>query len=94
MERQKGLGVADNAEWIAPALIAFAAGWYFGGKNAETNTEPVYGKDYGLPVNCRAYVQTSIDGFRNGDYSASETMAGLERNCGANGATWGADEDE
>lgn len=84
---------SDEGAWIWAALLAFAAGWYFGGKSAETNSEAVYGKESGLPVNCRAYVQTSIDGFRSGEFTAIETMNGLERNCGALGHTWGVDED-
>ena len=54
----------------------------------DDNDKAVYGQEYALPVNCRAYVQASIDGFRNHQYTAEETMVGLERNCGANGAAW------
>ena len=54
----------------------------------DDNDKPVYGKDSGLPVNCRAYIQTSIDGYRRGEYTAEEAMSGLERNCGLNGQVW------
>lgn len=54
----------------------------------DDNAKPVYGKDGGFPVNCRAYVQVAIDGYRNKEYTADQAMAGLERNCGANGKAW------
>lgn len=55
---------------------------------SDDNVAPVYGKDSGLPVNCRAFVQFAIDEYRAGKYSADSTMAALERNCGANGWSW------
>ena len=58
-----------------------------GGCAEDDNSAPVYGKT-GLPVNCRAYVQTAIDSYRAKKYTAEETMAGLERNCGADGYSW------
>lgn len=54
----------------------------------DDNDKAVYGKDSGLPVNCRAYVQVAINGYRSGTYNASDTMNGIERNCGANGQIW------
>lgn len=68
------------------SIIIFAA--IVSGCAKDDNATAVYGKDYGLPVNCRAYVQVSIDGFRSKAYTAEEAFAGLERNCGANGAAW------
>jgi hypothetical protein len=53
-----------------------------------SNAKTEFGKESGLPSNCRAYVQSSIDGYRAHNYSAEETMAGLERNCGENGTLW------
>ena len=55
---------------------------------SDDNTTPVYGKESGLPVNCRAFVQFAIDEYRAGKYTADDTMSGLERNCGANGHSW------
>lgn len=55
---------------------------------SDPNEKPIYGKT-GLPANCRAYVQTAIDGYRSHQYTADEAMNGLERNCGAYGHTWG-----
>lgn len=54
----------------------------------DDNDQAVYGKESGLPVNCRAYVQATIDGYRSKIYSANDSMNGLERNCGINGASW------
>lgn len=54
----------------------------------DPNAKPKYG-DTGLPVNCRAYVQAVVDGFRSRQYNAEQSMAGLERNCGLNGSAWG-----
>jgi hypothetical protein len=54
----------------------------------DPNSKAIYGEESGLPKNCRAYVQVSIDGYRNKKYTADEVMVGLERNCGANGQLW------
>jgi len=58
------------------------------GNIGDDNDTPVYGKQSGLPVNCRAYVQVSIDDYRAGKFSADDLVAGLERNCGVNGQIW------
>ena len=55
----------------------------------DPNAKPVYSETSGLPVNCRAYVQVAVDAYRAKKYTAEETMAGLERNCGAHGHAWG-----
>jgi hypothetical protein len=60
--------------------------------NGDPNAKPIYGKETGLPVNCRAYVQAVVDGYRSKRYDADDSMAGLERNCGANGRIWGLTE--
>lgn len=31
----------------------------------DPNSEPKYGKSFGLPENCRAYVQAAIDNYRD-----------------------------
>lgn len=54
----------------------------------DDNDEPIYGKNSGRPVNCRAYVQVAIEEYRMHKYSADDAMAGLERNCGVNGQIW------
>jgi hypothetical protein len=55
---------------------------------SDDNAAPVYGKESGLPLNCRAFVQFAIDEYRAGKYSANDTFSALERNCGANGWSW------
>lgn len=61
------------------------------GCTRDDNASPKFGKETGLPANCRAYVQFAIDSYRQGKYTVNETMTGLERNCGANGSTWKSD---
>lgn len=68
---------------LLAAVVAALAGCV-----QDDNVTPTYGKVTGLPVNCRAYVQVVIDGYRSGKYSADESFSGLERNCGANGMAW------
>lgn len=59
------------------------------GCDAQTdNSKPVYGMGTGFPANCRAYVQQSIDSYRSKQFTAEESMAGLERNCGIQGTLW------
>lgn len=55
---------------------------------SDPNARPAFGKETGLPANCRAYVQFALDEYRGGRYTAYETAAGLERNCGTSGALW------
>ncbi|MDO7541101.1 kynureninase [Acinetobacter nosocomialis] len=56
--------------------------------NTDPNAKPAYGKDYGLPANCRAYIQVAINDWRNGKYDTETTMDAIERNCGENGSLW------
>lgn len=67
----------------ALALVVLLAGC-----GSDDNDKAVYGESTGLPVNCRAYVQLAVDAYRDKQYTAEEAMAGLERNCGANGSIW------
>lgn len=53
----------------------------------DDNAAPEYG-DTGLPVNCRAYIQTAVNAYRAKQYTADETIAGIERNCGVVGSSW------
>lgn len=66
---------------ITAALAACGTG--------DPNAAPAYGETSGLPKNCRAIVQSNIDGYRSGAYTADEAMSSLERNCGLNGYSWG-----
>lgn len=55
---------------------------------ADNNSKPKYGERSGLSANCRAYVQASIDEWRNGSNNIEDTMDALERNCGIHGTLW------
>lgn len=66
-------------------LVAAASGC---SRLGDPNDKPKYG-DTGLPKNCRAIVQANIDGYRSKQYTADEVMNSLERNCGADGYSWG-----
>ena len=57
--------------------------------SGDPNSKPLYAEGSGLPKNCRAIVQANIDAFRAKQYTAEEIMDSLERNCGANGHSWG-----
>jgi hypothetical protein len=67
-------------------LMATSAGGCL--KLGDPNDRPTYG-DTGLPKNCRAIVQANIDGYRRHEFNADDVMNSLERNCGANGYSWG-----
>lgn len=60
------------------------------GCSQDPNKTAIYG-DSGLAVNCRAYVQVSIDSWKNDEYPTEEIMNALERNCGENGWLWNGD---
>jgi len=55
----------------------------------DPNSKPTFGEETGLPKNCRAIVQANIDSYHSKEYTADEVMNSLERNCGANGHSWG-----
>lgn len=69
------------------SAVLFAVFWLGITVAPDDNDRPVYG-GMGLPVNCRAYVDSAVAGFRIKKYTAEETMAALERNCGAAGESW------
>ena len=68
---------------ILSALISLA------GCSDDPNSKPEYGDESGLPKNCRAYIQESVDAWRNGVHSTEDTMDAIERNCGLYGDLWG-----
>lgn len=76
---------------VAAALLASAL---LLGCGTDDNAAPIYGKDSGLPVNCRAYVQVAVDAYRTKQYTAEETMNALERNCGKSGWAWKENRDK
>lgn len=69
-------------------LVLLAISLVAGCAQLDPNAKPTYGKESGLPANCRAFVQYAIDEYRLGKYTAEETMGALERNCGENGRAW------
>lgn len=74
----------DAVGW-AVSVVVFAAAMngYF-----DDNKKAVYGDTFHAPVNCRAYVQATIDGIRSEKYTFDDAINGLERNCGINGQAW------
>lgn len=54
----------------------------------DTNSKPIYGKETGMPANCRAYIQVAVNEWRRGTYDTNVTMDAIERNCGENGELW------
>lgn len=72
---------------IRKILIAVAVAALAGCGMQDDNEKPIYDKA-GLPINCRAYVQEAVDGYRSKKYTGDEAMDGLERNCGAAGHSW------
>ena len=54
----------------------------------DPNAKPTFGSS-GLPKNCRAIIQGNLDGWHSGHWTAEEALASIERNCGANGISWG-----
>jgi hypothetical protein len=64
--------------------VSYLIGVHVGGK--PSHWPPRY--ERGLPANCSAYIQISIDGIRNGEYTTKEALAGMERNCGSIGKLW------
>ncbi|MGR0306570.1 kynureninase [Acinetobacter beijerinckii] len=54
----------------------------------DSNSKPVYGKESGMPANCRAYIQVAVNEWRRGTYDTNVTMDAIERNCGENGELW------
>ena len=76
-----GTGILKVAYASALAVLLTGCG-------GDDNDKPVYVDGTGMPVNCRAYVQVAVEGYRAKQYTAEETMVGLERNCGSNGGIW------
>lgn len=68
------------------ALVLFLSVFLVG--CSDPNSEPEYGVESHLPANCRAYVHTSIEAWRSGEYDTDDTMDALERNCGLYGDLW------
>ena len=72
---------------IRMLLAAVIAAALSGCGMQDENDKPTY-DEAGLPINCRAYVQEAVDGYRSKKYTGDEAMNGLERNCGVAGYSW------
>lgn len=72
-----------NKILVLPLFIFLA-----GCSDKDPNSKPIYGKEYGLPANCRAYIQVAINQWKKGTYDTETTMDAIERNCGENGELW------
>ena len=70
---------------LAIALLSLTGCGY----TCDDNAAAEYDLATGRPINCRAIVQANIDGWKSGQYSANDALASLERNCGADGHSWG-----
>ncbi|MDR6163509.1 hypothetical protein QE391_003137 [Pseudomonas fluorescens] len=71
---------------VAALLIGAAAGRLTAA--GDPNSAPTYG-DTGLPKNCRAFIQSSLDSWALKQYPADQIFSSISRNCGANGYSWG-----
>ncbi len=61
---------------------------FVGCSKEDINSKPIYGKESGLPANCRAYIQVAVNEWRMGTYDTDVTMSAIERNCGEEGELW------
>jgi len=55
----------------------------------DINAKPTFGNETGLPKNCRAIIAASVKSWRQNEYSAESVLESIDRNCGANGHSWG-----
>lgn len=55
----------------------------------DINAKQTFGSETGLPKNCRAIITASIKSWRQNEYSAESVLESIDRNCGANGHSWG-----
>lgn len=56
----------------------------------DPNATPTYGNT-GAPKNCRAIIQSNLDGVKRKQYSVEDALESIERNCGAAGYSWGSE---
>ncbi|MCR4530041.1 kynureninase [Acinetobacter venetianus] len=69
-------------------LVFFSVLFLVACTNEDSNSKPIYGKESGLPANCRAYIQVAVNEWRRGTYDTEVTMNSIERNCGEEGELW------
>lgn len=71
--------------WV---IILIIISFYIGKSNGDPNKGFIYGET-GLPRNCRAIITENIQGWNSGIYTAEESLGSIDRNCGAEGYSWG-----
>ena len=79
--------IKNNKYWWVMVILIILA-YILGTKNGDPNKSLVYG-DTGLPRNCRAIITGNINGWKYNEYTAEEALDSIERNCGAQGYSWG-----
>lgn len=55
----------------------------------DPNGQTIYGKESGLPVNCRALIADATDAWKAGRTSPEMALQSIYDHCGRNGTTWG-----
>lgn len=78
---------APHLAWILVGLLVLGNLATCGRTVEDRNAKPTYGET-GLPKNCRAIIQSNLDGYHGRDYTAEEALGSIERNCGAYGPAW------
>lgn len=73
---------------ILTTLAALIGGFLLGKLFGDPNKYVSYG-DTGLPRNCRAIITTNLNGYKFGEYTPSQALDSIDRNCGLNGYSWG-----
>lgn len=70
------------------SILLWLVIWYLVPKEpVDYNANLMYGSS-GLPKNCRAIITENIKAYRNNEYSASDIMESIDRNCWANWYSW------
>ena len=79
--------LTENWRRIVYILILISV-YFIGKNNGDPNRELIYGST-GLPRNCRAIVKENYEGWEMGGFTADDALASINRNCGADGYSWG-----
>jgi len=79
--------IIKKHHWVIFVLLIIGA-FYLGKANGDLNKTLIYGKT-GAPRNCRAIITEGIQGWSGGAYTAESTLDFINKNCGAEGYSWG-----
>lgn len=69
---------------IISCFVSFLIGDY----SSSENSYPLYSKETGDPINCRALIESNISGVQEGHFSCEDAMHSINRNCGGDGYSW------